>query len=319
MKPRLEIRQICMGMWGGQICSRATLADRTDTTGSYCSRCCPQNPAPGVWGKQEISLRNTRATLTQFHLCVHPFLHPPFFYRPPTSFPVTTLPPLPQFFFFSPRANFPFAGRSAECCCLLCTQKFAEAVSCPQTSAPWSGAGEERHGAVPMFAPALPPPPRIRMCYARICLCLCACTCEWTIIQIGALYLFWSALLVAPRKQNTHLCNCTQGIQIHTLTHSRCTSFQLSRCTKRLVVKCVNEPVHGYQWCAAVLAKREKQQNRTGTGKKKNLKGRRIFNYNNKWAIYKCFTRRSEGAWVDQLISFPWAPVRILHAYYALS
>lgn len=44
------------------------------------------------------------------------------------------------------KSKFPFAARSAECCCLLCTQKFAEAVSCPQTSAPWSGVGEERQG-----------------------------------------------------------------------------------------------------------------------------------------------------------------------------
>lgn len=44
------------------------------------------------------------------------------------------------------KSKFPFAARSAECCCLLCTHKFAEAVSCPQTSAPWSGAGEARQG-----------------------------------------------------------------------------------------------------------------------------------------------------------------------------
>lgn len=70
---------------------------------------------------------------------------PPRLRLPSWCFTLSRSLPLPPPFFFS-KSKFPVAARSAECCCLLCTHKFAEAVSCPQTSAPWSGAGRERQG-----------------------------------------------------------------------------------------------------------------------------------------------------------------------------
>lgn len=87
------------------------------------------------------------STLTHFHLCVHPVS---LFFSPSSMSTLMMLyiepkPPPPPTLFFS-KSKFPVAARSAECCCLLCTHKFAEAVSCPQTSAPWSGAGRERQG-----------------------------------------------------------------------------------------------------------------------------------------------------------------------------
>lgn len=95
----------------------------------------PHTTAPGVSGNREFFLQHTRNLDT-----VSP-LRAPFLSLLPLSAIIIIHPP--PFFL---KSKFPFAARSAECCCLLCTQKFAEAVSCPQTSAPWSGVGEERQG-----------------------------------------------------------------------------------------------------------------------------------------------------------------------------
>lgn len=151
---------------------------------------------------------NRHATLTQFSP-----LHAPLF--PLSSHPHDTLhwfKPLPNF-----KSKFPFAARSAECCCLLCTQKFAEAVSCPQTSAPWSGAGEERQGL-----------DCCACCWVSLCqnvlfmyLYMFVCVHAWVNNYSNRCFVsFFSALLVAPWKQNTYLCNCTQGAQICLGTHS---------------------------------------------------------------------------------------------------
>lgn len=122
------------------------------------------------------------------------------------------------------KSTFPIAARSAECCCLLCTQKFAEAVSCPQTSAPWSGAQEERQGL-----------DWCACCSAPLCqnvwICMCACVRMRVNNYSNRCFVsFLSALLAAPRKPNTYLCNCTQNIQTCIGTRScthRCASFLL--------------------------------------------------------------------------------------------
>lgn len=89
-------------------------------------------------------------TLTRLHLCVpSPLLSSLL----PSSWHLSLTPkphPASQSHLHTPKSKFPSAARSAECCCLLSTQKFAEAVSCPQTSAPWSGGkrgGKDRTGA----------------------------------------------------------------------------------------------------------------------------------------------------------------------------
>lgn len=115
-------------------------------------------------------------TLSVFHLYVHPPFHSSWYLL------LTQIPPHPNP--STAESKFPTAARSAECCCLLCTKKFAEAVSCPQTSAPWSGAREERQGL------------DVRACCraglhqnaSRMDLYGSACTCKGTIIQISALY-----------------------------------------------------------------------------------------------------------------------------------
>ena len=141
-----------------QICCRTILADCTDAAWChremYSSACTVHDThthththaaAADVSGNREFTYATDSQPWHTFtSACTPSHSLPP----PPPSHPHDTLhwlkrPPLPSPTF---KSKFPFAARSAECCCLLCTQKFAEAVSCPQTSAPWSGAGEERQG-----------------------------------------------------------------------------------------------------------------------------------------------------------------------------
>lgn len=117
---------------------------------------------------------------------------------------------------------FPFVSRIAECCWLLFTEKFAEAVSCPPTSAPRSEEGEERRGH------------HIRVVHATYVSCtLWVKTHTHTVTHMSKLLfksvlcILLNALLAAPRKQNTHLCNCTQSKQgqAHAKTGARHFNF----------------------------------------------------------------------------------------------
>lgn len=142
-QPKLVSRHICMGEVRES--QHRSDMEQGHLGWSYWRCSIPQGQtvrivhpvAPHYSRTQGIFLVNTLATLTQFHLCLYPLYL--VFPSPPSSW-CLTLTQKP------PPCKSLFAARSAECCCLLCTQKFAEAVSCPQTSAPWSGAGEERQG-----------------------------------------------------------------------------------------------------------------------------------------------------------------------------
>lgn len=207
---------------------------------------CCTIPTHSSWAiRRSLSKVMALTTLTQLHLCVHPLshsFHPPFpLYssRPHDTFlwlkgptPTFPLPALPH----PHNSKFPFAARSAECCCLLCTQKFAEAVSCPQTSAPWSGAGGEAEtGPVCMLLNAALP--ECVMC--GFCVSAFICVCVWVcrIIQIGALYPLW-VLYQQHLGNKTYICVIVHRACSHT---DRCTSFQLSWCTNCLLVKWVQE------------------------------------------------------------------------------
>lgn len=147
-----------------------------------------------------IFLRHTRNldTVSPLHAPLLPHGHNTLHYmrRPP---PHPSTPP-------ATKNGFPFVSRIAECCWLLFTQKFAEAVSCPPTSAPWSEEGEERRGD------------HIRVVHSTYVSCM-----FWVkththshvskLLYKSVLCIFLNALLAAPRKQNTHLCNCTQSKQ----------------------------------------------------------------------------------------------------------
>lgn len=108
-----------------------TLLNTTGRNRSYCASCRP-------------TLQQDTGNFPSQHTCnldtVSPLPVPPL-----PCFPLSPIIMIP-YINHPPPCKSLFAARSAECCCLLCTQKFAEAVSCPQTSAPRSGAGEERQG-----------------------------------------------------------------------------------------------------------------------------------------------------------------------------
>lgn len=222
-----------------------------DTTGRFAV--CTERDAAPHYGtrclrKQGIFLQHTCNLDTVSPLCA------PFLPLLPLSAIIIIRPPPPFFF----KSKFPFAARSAECCCLLCTQKFAEAVSCPQTSAPWSGVGEERQGLGGCTCCLM------WLCQNVLCMDLYVCVHARVSEQLfkSMLGTFLNALLAAPSKQNTYLCNCTHGIHIGTHTHthkSRCTSFQLSWCTNCLVVKYLNEPDRRAEQCVKVCVNKEKQ------------------------------------------------------------
>lgn len=160
-----------------------------------------------------IFLRHARNldTVSPLHAPLLPHGHTTLCYMKPPP-----LPPTPP----ATKNVFPFVSRIAECCWLLFTQKFAEAVSCPPTSAPWSEEGEERRGD------------HVRVVHSTYVLCMFwvkthALTHVRKLLFKSVLCILLNALLAAPRKQNTHLCNFTQSKQeqAHTKTGARHFNF----------------------------------------------------------------------------------------------